>query len=155
MKPDAFLARCENYLQQLDNAKKLQVKVGLPMEKVGGKIYGDDISIITVGAWHEYGFGNNPVRSFLRVPFAKNQNELSAYIRAQFQKVLDGQVDADKALNFVGIKATNISKQSFRSSGDGEWPENTAYTIKNKGSSKPLIDTGTLRNSLTWLVTAS
>ena len=136
----------------LEDAKDKIVKVGLPAEKVGSKIYGDGISVITVAAWHEYGFGNNPVRSFLRVPFAQKQNELFAYINKQFQLVLDGRKDAETALNFVGIFATNISKEAFTTSAGGAWPANTAYTIAKKGSSMPLIDTSVLRNSLTWAV---
>ena len=31
-------------------------------------------------------------------------------------------------------------------------PPNSAYTIEQKGSSNPLIDTGTLRASITWKI---
>lgn len=153
MKPEEFLKKTTAYLDNLQKAKSLNVKVGLPKEKVGSKIYGDGISVITVGAWHEYGFGNNPARSFLRVPFAKNQNELKSYIGLQFKKVLEEGRDADRALNLVGVMAHNMSKESFATSGDGEWPANDPKTIERKGSGKPLIDTGTLRNSITWAVT--
>lgn len=153
MKPEECLKRADNYLRALEEAKTKIVKVGLPAENVGGKIYGDGITIITVGAWHEYGFGNNPVRSFLRVPFANKQNDLFNFINGQYQKVLDGRVTVDKALNFLGIYATNISKDAFSTSGDGKWAPNKSQTIRKKGSSMPLIDTGTLRNSITWLVT--
>lgn len=153
MKPEQFLKRAELYLAALEEAKDKIVKVGLPAGKVGGKIYSEGITVITVGAWHEYGFGNNPVRSFLRVPFAQKKNELFAYINKQFQLVLDGKKDAEGALNFVGIFATNISKEAFTTSAGGTWPANAPYTIAKKGSSMPMIDTGTLRNSITWLVT--
>lgn len=152
MNPQQFLQMSEQYLSALQEARRTQVKVGLPAEKVGNKIYGDGISVITVGAWHEYGFGNNPVRSFLRAPFAQKQNELYEFINKQFRLVLEGRKDVPAALNFVGIFATDISKEAFSTSAGGTWPANTAYTINKKGSSKPLIDTGTLRNSLTWSV---
>ncbi len=32
-------------------------------------------------------------------------------------------------------------------------PPNSAYTIEQKGSSNPLIDTGALRASITWKIT--
>lgn len=153
MKPDDFLKMTEKYLANMEKAKQSAVKVGLPLEKVGSKVYGPGISIITVGAWHEYGFGNNPVRSFLRVPFAKKSKELNNFIADQFHKVFFDGVDVDKALNLIGVKATNISKDAFQTSGWGEWAPNTPQTIQAKGSSKPLIDTGTLRNSITWQVT--
>jgi len=152
MKPADFLKMTTAYLNQMEQAKKSVVKVGLPIEKVGSKIYGPGLTIITVGAWHEYGFGNNPVRSFLRVPFAKNKKKIDAFIAKQFNDVCFKGVSVDKALNLVGIFTTNISKDAFKTSADGEWQANEPETIRRKGSSKPLIDTGTLRNSITWSV---
>lgn len=153
MKPEAFLKMTEKYLANLEKAKQSAVKVGLPLEKVGSKIYGPGITIIMVGAWHEYGFGNNPVRSFLRVPFNKKADEMNRFIANQFKKVCFDGLDVDKALNLIGVKATNISKDAFQTSGWGEWAPNQPQTIQAKGSSKPLIDTGTLRNAITWQVT--
>lgn len=153
MKPADFLKMTNAYLDEMTKAKRTVVKVGLPLEKVGSKIYGPGLTIITVGAWHEYGFGNNPVRSFLRVPFAKNAKAINEFIAKQFNDVCFKGVTADKALNLVGVYTSNISKDAFATSGDGEWAANAPQTIKAKGSSKPLIDTGTLRNSITWQVT--
>lgn len=152
MKPADFLRMTNAYLDEMTKAKRTVVKVGLPLEKVGSKIYGPGLTIITVGAWHEYGFGNNPVRSFLRVPFAKNAKNINEFIAKQFNDVCFKGVTADKALNLVGVYTSNISKDAFKTSGEGEWAANAPSTIKAKGSSKPLIDTGTLRNSITWQV---
>ena len=152
MNPADFLRMTTAYLNQMEKAKRSVVKVGLPIEKVGSKIYGPGLTIITVGAWHEYGFGNNPVRSFLRVPFAKNAKKINEFIARQFNDVCFKGVSTDKALNLVGVYTVNISKDAFKTSNDGEWQANAPETIFRKGSSKPLIDTGTLRNSITWVV---
>ncbi len=53
--PEQFLKQTANYLVELQKAKKLVGKVGLPKEKVGGKAYGNGISVIAVGAVHEFG----------------------------------------------------------------------------------------------------
>lgn len=153
MNPQDFKKMTDSYLASMEKAKRSAVKVGLPLEKVGSKIYGPGITIIMVGAWHEYGFGNNPVRSFLRVPFNKKADEMNKFIANQFKKVCFDGLDVDKALNLIGVKATNISKDAFQTSGWGEWAPNTTETVRRKGSSKPLIDTGTLRNAITWQVT--
>ncbi|EAZ1917957.1 hypothetical protein BZD31_26045, partial [Salmonella enterica] len=63
-----------------------------------------------------------------------------------------GRHDAITALNLIGVVARNISVKAFDTAGYGSWPDITAATKKAKGSSAPLIDTGTLRGAITWEV---
>jgi len=58
----------------------------------------------------------------------------------------------DKALGRVGLAARNISVGAFRSKGYGAWPDIERSTKDAKGSSGVLIDTGILRNAITWVV---
>jgi phage gpG-like protein len=53
--PEQMLAQTEEYAKQLQDAKKLVLKVGLPKENVGGKAYGNGMTVIAVGAVHEFG----------------------------------------------------------------------------------------------------
>lgn len=137
--------------ENLNKAKRKTVAVGLPKESSAGQIYGNGISVVTVGAWHEFGLGFNPVRSFLRMPFAEKKDEIDDVTVAQFKQLFQGK-DVEKALGIIGAKARNISLQAFRTGGFGKWADNDPYTVKRKGSSKPLIDTGTLRNAITWVI---
>lgn len=148
------LKQLRQYEDSIKQAKRSVVAVGLPAEKVGDRIYGDGLSVIRVGSWHEFGEGNNPVRSFLRVPFALKADELNEFTAMQFSRVFEGE-NVEKALGLIGVKATNISREAFTTQGFGTWPANKPDTIREKGSSQPLIDTGTLRNSITWSVRLS
>jgi len=141
------------YHKNLEQVKKKSVFVGLPKGKTGSKIYKDGTSVLEVGASHEYGVPsrNLPRRSFLRVPFAVKRKELEIEIARQFKKVFEGR-DSIKALNIIGVTAQNISQGAFRSRGYGTWKDITDATKDNKGSSQVLIDQGTLRNSITWVV---
>lgn len=145
------LKKLQDYAKNLEKAKRAHVAVGLPIEKIGGEIYGDGMTIAQVGAIHEYGFGNNPVRSFLRVPFSFKADEINDFIANQFSKVFEG-MSSEKALGLVGLKARNISVEAFSTDGFGSWEPIKRSTIKAKGSSKTLIDTGTLRNSISYVV---
>jgi hypothetical protein len=145
------LKQLRGYAQGLEKAKRARVAVGLPKEKVGGEIYGDGMTIVQVGAIHEYGEGSAPQRSFLRVPFQLKADEINDFVAKQFAKVFDGQ-PVDKLLGLVGIKARNISVGAFTSQGYGTWPALDSSTVQAKGSSQPLIDTGTLRNSISYVV---
>jgi len=53
--PAQMLKRATDFAAALEAAKKKAVFVGLPKDKVGGKIYGDGMTVIRIGAIHEYG----------------------------------------------------------------------------------------------------
>lgn len=150
--PQEMLKRTTEYAKNLDKARRLYVAVGLPTEKVGGKIYGDGMSVIQIGAIHEYGAGNNPRRSFLRVPFTAKRDELTAAIAEQFEDVFTRGKSAEQALGLIGVIASEISKDAFLTRGYGQWPDIQQSTKEAKGSSRVLVDTKTLGNSVTYVV---
>lgn len=152
LSPKEMLAKTDGYLRNLQKARRSHVAVGLPAEKVGAAIYGDGMSVMQVGAIHEYGAPPNPQRSFLRLPFIAKRRELSEAIAAQFRDVAENGKRAEQALGLIGVQATNISKDAFITRGYGQWPDIKQSTKDRKGSSQVLIDTGTLRNSITHVV---
>ena len=152
--PAAMLAYTTEMADRLVQIKKKAVFVGLPNEKVGGKVYGDGMTVLRVGAIHEYGVPSRdiPQRSFLRAPFRIKRKELNEAVAKQFEAVLTGRRDVDVGLGRVGAVATNISKGAFTSLGYGEWTPINAETKRRKGSNQTLIDTGVLRNSISSVV---
>lgn len=152
MTPKDMLKNTTAYLKAIEEAKRKHVAVGLPVEKVGAKIYGDGMTIFQVGAIHEFGSEYNPRRSFLRVPFATKKAEIADALLREFKAVSEGKRTADHALGRVGILAENISRGAFRSRGYGQWPDIKNSTKKRKGSSQVLIDTGILSGSITSVV---
>ena len=85
------------------------------------------------------------------MPFIKHKKQINEFIAKQFAKTAEG-LSIEDALEKVGAFARNISVKAFSTKGYGEWDDLDPQTIKRKGSSKPLIDTGTLRNAITWVV---
>lgn len=188
MTPDQMLKNTTEYYNNLEAAKKMHVAVGLPLDKVGAKIYGEGMTIFQIGAIHEFGstfqhpggtkyimkngrprFVSNdyagpvagttgphtitiPQRSFLRVPFATKKAEIADAIAGQFKAVAEKGRKAEVALGRVGIVAENISRKAFTTRGYGMWPDIAAATKARKGSGQTLIDTGTLRGSITSVV---
>lgn len=153
MKPKEFLRQTENYAKQLELAKKLIVKTGLPKEKIGGKVYEDANSVIEVGASHEYGGVFDgvilPQRSFLRLPFLLRIKEIEEMLAKQFALVSEGKSTTERGLGLVGLLTVNISKKAFTTTGYGRWKPS------KKKTGQTLIDTGLLRNSITFIVTDS
>jgi hypothetical protein len=151
MTPQEMLAYTEKMAAQLKEAQRKAVFVGLPAEKVGGKVYGGGMTVLAVGAIHEYGAGSNPQRSFLRSPFSIKRKELNAVIAKQYETVTQG-VKVSTALGLIGVAATQVSKGAFTSRGYGTWPDIEQQTKNRKGSSQVLIDKGILRSSITWVI---
>jgi hypothetical protein len=158
MTPQEFLARSQQQLAAMQRAKTAVVKVGLPAgESATSKAYTSDgqkqaPTVLEVGIWHEYGTQFVPMRSFLRGPFEEKQAEIARAIDVQFALVLDKGLDIEVALGRVGLTAVNISRGAFKTRGYGVWADIKQSTKAAKGSSQVLIDTGLLRNSITWVV---
>lgn len=149
MKPEDLLKMLEKQAKFLKQAKTMSVKVGLP--KKTASIKNDGVSIVVIGAAHEYGQGDMH-RSFLRVPFAIKKDELAKIIESQFELGKSGEMDAKKALGRIGALASGISKEAFSTQGFGTWADIKPETKKRKKSSAVLIDTGQLSQSITWAV---
>lgn len=109
-------------------------------------------SIADIAAIHEFGApkANIPARSFLRSAFT---NDGGAALRAMTERVarsvLSDRIDLRKALEVLGAWGANAVKARIRSN---IAPPLAIATIKRKGSSKALIDTGRLINAITWVV---
>jgi len=153
--PKEMQKRTAAYIKNINKATKSYVAVGLPSEKIGGKIYGEGMTVAAIGAIHEYGGKKIPRRSFLNTPFIEKKEELKKTTEEQFADVWKRGKDADIALGLIGSVAVNISKGAFTTRGYGVWDDIKESTKKAKGSSQVLIDTGILRGSITYVVRSS
>jgi phage gpG-like protein len=104
---------------------------------------------VVIAATHEFGAGNIPERSFLRVPLRANQDAYAAIFKRGLPQVISGQLTAGQIMEQVGARAAADSQEAISA---GIAPPNAPSTIARKGSSKPLIDTGRLRQSITYEV---
>ena len=151
--PEQAIKALEEQKKNLDKLKTMSVKVGIVSNGAGGGVYPDGQTVLDVGLMHEYGTEKIPMRSFLRAPFFVKKKEIESFVVKQFQKVIEKGFPAESALELIGIKAQSISQEAFTTKGFGQWQELSPKTIEKKGSSQILIDTGTLRNSITYQVT--
>ena len=125
-----------------------RVEVGVPASASGDK----GVSLALIAAVHEFGSldGRIPQRSFLRPAIEKN---LEAFKRITFDslvKVAEGRMPLSTAFGRLGQAAVSAVKTEMTT---GSYVPLKPATIKRKGSSRPLIDTGNLRQSITYVVT--
>lgn len=146
--------KIEPILKELAN---LSVYVGVSSKN--NKLYDDDdtsggkefINTATLAAIHEFGSPerNIPERSFLRKPLIENKDQIAEAVNFALPKVLSGQISALDVAGLIGEAAKNLSVTAINS---GLEPVLKQSTIKHKGSSTPLIDTGQLKGSIDYEV---
>lgn len=123
----------------------LHVRVGLP----DGKTEADGTLLTTIGWAHEFGLPERgiPERSFLRSAVHEQAAKYSGLMAQRLRKVANGNGSIEQALSLIGVVATADIQTKIAK---GDFVPLKPQTIKRKGSSKPLIDTGNMRQSVTW-----
>lgn len=114
----------------------------------GGSIRNTDQPLAVIAAIHEFGLGDMPQRSFLRSAYDENLPVIDKMI----QRVANGAVfglRTNAALNQLGNVVQGMVQRKIV---DGPFVPNSPATIKRKKSSKPLIDTGHLRQSIRYVI---
>lgn len=103
--------------------------------------------VAQVAAWNEFGTATTPARPFMRHTVATKSprwgNALGIALRQH-------KYDARAALAQVG---QGIQRQMRQSITDWQTPPNSKLTRELKGSNKPLINSGTMRNAVDYQVT--
>lgn len=121
------------------------VNVGVPE----GKREEDGTPVAMIAAVHEFGSPSQgiPERPFLRAAVQRNRQKYVRLNRINLVKMLRGQATVDQALGQLGEMAKGDVQTEIRS---GDFAPLKQATIKRKGSSRPLIDTGQMVQSIAW-----
>lgn len=133
-------------------AQESHVKVGVIASQGGSAQHSDSgLSVLEIAAVHEFGAPSVgiPERSFIRRTFANKSAEMAKICGQLAAQFLAG-LPLEKALGKLGLWGQNAVKQTITK--DGVPPPLKPATIKRKGSSRPLVDTGQLLNSITFKV---
>lgn len=122
-----------------------------PKAKKGVLPKGEPMTMAQLGAIHEFGTadGHIPERSYMRASLHANEKKIEKMITKLATQVLEEDMPKEKALGLVGEYVKNVFKAFIRK---GVPPPNKPSTIAAKGSSKPLVDTGQLLNTIEWEV---
>lgn len=84
------------------------------------------------------------------IEYAPNKTVIAKQLRVALDTALSGK-DATPELHKAGMLGQQIVQDWFTNP-NNLWPENAPSTVKMKGSDRPLIDTGELRRSITFVV---
>lgn len=146
------LKKIAKELQKLDGKK---IKVGV-LSSSGD--YPGGQSVVEVAIYNELGVPAKkgakkggkwriPPRPFMRQTEDNNKAALKRVQAGLVRRVINGQATADDVVVHLGEWYRLQIKKTIQTGG---FEANAPSTIKRKGSSKPLVDTTKLINSIDW-----
>lgn len=114
----------------------------------------EDFTMAQIGAVHEFGTLDRrvPPRPWLRSAVDSQRAQISKFIGNMYSDILKRIRSADEALNRLGLLGVNIVRHYMLVTGPAIWLALSPLTIEAKGSDKPLVDTGQLVGSVTYVV---
>lgn len=142
---------------------KWEVQVGLPENKPhklprknkGSKVKAAVAKVLAtlaqIGAAHEFGVPKLgiPERPWLRPGIRSGTEDYIRLNRRNIIRIMKGEMTGAQALQQLGAMAVGKVQKYIR---NGVFAPLKAATIRRKGSDKPLIDTGQMMQSITFVV---
>jgi len=135
------------------------VKVGVQGQQAAANHQDSRLTVAQIANVHEFGMTIVqpkmrrtiviPERSFLRATIDQYREAIARRQVLLTQGYLLGKFALEPAMELLGQYVVGLIKQRIA---NGIAPPNKPSTIARKRSSKPLIDTGQLRNSITYKV---
>ena len=148
---DKLTADGKKFYKELEKLKQLKVHVGYQSGETAvssdGEPTGADLCEIAV--YNELGTETIPSRPFMRDSVDKHADQINAFIKRQKSLFAEGKITAEQMLQAIGVFQKGLVQNEIV---DGEFTPNAPSTIKRKGSDRPLIDTGKMRQSVNFVI---
>ncbi len=112
----------------------------------------DEPDNVQLAVWHEFGTsdGHVPERSFLRSAFDKNRGKYERMLPVVTRRAMNGRITPKQALETMGERMVADIVNGINR---GIPPPLAPSTLRQKGpKTKPLINTGQLKMSITYKV---
>ena len=104
------------------------------------------VDMCDIAMWNELGTRKMPSRPFMRMSVDENEAEITRFVSNCFRSfVRDNKMSAEELLDKLGVYQTGLMQRKIR---DGVYAALSPVTIAIKGSDRPLIDTGRMRQSV-------
>lgn len=116
-----------------------------------------DQDVINRAIWSNFGTSTGiPERPFMQNAMRANRATYGAMMKAEARAIV---LDAVKGVGGASAKRKALTRLGIRAQGDIQaeitslqTPPNAPSTIKQKGSSNPLIDTGEMRGAVSYKI---
>lgn len=104
------------------------------------------------------GYIHIPARSWLQMPLQRRQDLKKRLIKyfGESKESIENYIadtgDLQSLAIMIGAAAVDQIQEAFETEGFGSWEANSPLTVAQKGSAMPLVDTGSLRQAITYEV---
>ena len=155
---DKMTSQGKKLFAELQKLAELEVKIGFTTDKKGydqnhSSVSADDLedgtTIAHVAAWNEFGTEHIPERPFMRQSVDKHGDTLLKAAEQFMGQLAQGKLSADDVMRKVGALQVGFIQHEIDT---GNFAELADATKKRKDSTKPLIDTGHMRQSVHYVV---
>ena len=142
---DTVTADGKKFEKLLKELSDKEVRVGF---QHGQATEEDGTDVCDVAMWNELGTENMPSRPFLRKSVDENESKIKEFLEGEVKALVNG-ADVEQILKEIGLFQKDLIQEKIT---EGSFASNADSTIQRKGSSKPLIDTGRMRQSVNYVI---
>lgn len=148
---DRITADGERFFRELQNLSAKQVRVGLKRGKKGKRHNGtsSQTDLVDIALYNELGTSTIPSRPFLAQTVQMHEEEIKEMAATEISQTLIGKKDSQQAFNAIG---EDVRQKVQNRINEGQFVPNAPSTIRHKGHDHPLIDTGTMRDSISYTI---
>ncbi len=142
---DRLTPEGQRFFAEIEKLKEQQVFVGFQAGQVA-----DDrgVDMAQIAMFNELGTSTAPSRPFLRMSVDENEDKIISTCGRELESLKSGGT-AETILRRVGALGVRLVQEKI---GSGSFEPNAESTIRKKGSDKPLIDTGRMRQSVKYVI---
>ncbi len=146
---DEWTSEGKRLMKELRELASLEVRIGYQRGELAGSDDGSSrAELVDIAMWNELGTVNIPSRPFMRDSVDKHIAAINHVLTAQKDALLNG-ASAREILETVGLFQQDLIQTEIE---QGDFVENAKSTIRRKGSDKPLVDTGRMKNSVLYYI---
>lgn len=141
---DTITAEGKKFEKLLKELGQLEVRIGIQQ----GETSEDGVDLVDIAMFNELGTEHIPSRPFLRDSVDDNSDKINTFLQSMKKELLTGG-SVEDVLKKIGVFQKGLVQEKIT---EGSFEPNKDSTIRKKGSSKPLIDTGRMRQSVNYVV---
>ncbi len=137
-----------NIKTQIKRLQGTEITVGVQGQEARLKDPDSDATLADIAVYNHFGTKHIPPRPFLQLALDNNQKQINDFIDKNLNYLMARKgAQAPAALNRIGAFLVGAIQREINSNIQ---PANAPSTIRQKKSSRTLVDSGRLRSSITY-----
>lgn len=142
---DKLTPEGKRFLESIKEIADLEVHIGFQ----AGEAEHEGVDLCEIAAYNELGTEHIPSRPFIRNSVDSHMDEISSNIGEWCKRIARGEIEGHEMMMNIGMLQKGLIQEEIT---NGTFAPNAPATIKKKGSDKPLIDTGIMRESVDYQI---